>query len=100
MEAARTTGICQIKSLPWLLLLASILVLLFKASVNRQWFTIIRCLYLILGIANGFCCSCVSWECFFVQVMKNSFGLVEVADSKIVLGRDVSLVVGLVPFCL
>ena len=37
---------------------------------------------------------------FFVQVMKNSFGLVEVADSKIVLGREVSLVVGLVPFCL
>ena len=28
--------------------------LLFEASVNLQWFTAIRCLYLILGIVNGF----------------------------------------------
>jgi hypothetical protein len=28
--------------------------LLFEASVNLQWLTIVRCLYLVLGIANGF----------------------------------------------
>jgi hypothetical protein len=28
--------------------------LLFEASVNLHWFTVVRCLYLILGIFNGF----------------------------------------------
>jgi hypothetical protein len=36
----------------------------------------------------------------FVLVITNTFGLVEVVAGRVVSGREVSLVLGLVPFCL
>jgi len=52
MEADRYSADLE---LPWLLLLESFFgFLLFEASMNLQWFTMVRCLYLILGIFNGF----------------------------------------------